>query len=172
MTKRTRDVIYKVAMHAALLAGGVLFAFPFVWLVTTTFKGDEEVFSERMNWIPKIPHYSSTSPYLDQRAYDEMRPPTGRDKRGWWASEQMLRDRLWERAQELAPELGIDLPPEAQEQVARGLWVHVRDTLPAVEVCAIQRRARRGDGRGPSDGLEPHQQALPGWRPATADSGQ
>ncbi len=131
MTKRTRDVIYKVAMHAALLAGGVLFAFPFVWLVTTTFKGDEEVFSERMNWIPKIPHYSSTSPYLDQRAYDEMRPPTGRDKRGWWASEQMLRDRLWERAQELAPELGIDLPPEAQEQVARGLWVHVRDTLPA-----------------------------------------
>ena len=131
MTKRTRDILRSIGLHTALLAGSVLFAFPFVWLVTTTFKDDTEIFTERINWVPKIPYYSPTSPYIDQRAYRPMRRPTSMSAGAWRDIEPALQTALWARAQELAPEAGVELDTGASEQVARGLWEQVRDTLPA-----------------------------------------
>ncbi len=130
MTKRTRQLLNKTGLHLALLAGSVLFAFPFVWLVTTTFKGDEEIFSERINWVPKIPWYSAHSPYIDQRAYRPMRRRARISASKWGDLEPALHAALWQRAVELAPEAGIEVSPEAADQVARGLWEQVRDTLP------------------------------------------
>ena len=83
MNKRSRQLLSKTGLHLALLAGSVLFAFPFVWLVTTTFKGDEEIFSERINWVPEIPFYSPSSPYIDQRAYRPMQRPTALSADRW-----------------------------------------------------------------------------------------
>jgi len=130
-----RAGLRKAALHLALLAGSVLFAFPFVWLVTTTFKGDEEIFSERLNWVPKIPWYSSESPYIDQRAYQPPQRPAAVSREGWERLEPALRVALWQRAEELATEAKLDLPPEAREQVARGLWEQVRDSLPPETVA-------------------------------------
>ncbi|MBM3474622.1 MAG: ABC transporter permease subunit [Armatimonadetes bacterium] len=130
MPKLTRTLTAKAPLHLALVAGSVLFAFPFVWLVTTTFKGDEEIFSERLNWVPKIPWYSPTSPYIDQRAYKPMRRPDRLPKKRWEAAERMLKTELWSRAREVAP-TDIALIPDAHEQVVRGLWEEMRDALPA-----------------------------------------
>jgi ABC-type glycerol-3-phosphate transport system permease component len=128
--KLTRTLTTKGPLHLALVAGSVLFAFPFVWLVTTTFKGDEEIFSERLNWVPKIPWYSPTSPYIDRRAYKPMRRPASMSREAWERLEPQLRVALWERATGLAAEAKVSLPAEAREQVTRGLWEQVRDTLP------------------------------------------
>ena len=124
-------MIGKAVLHLALVAGSVLFAFPFVWLVTTTFKGDEEIFSERLDWTPKVPWYSPTSPYIDQRAYKPMPRPDRVSREGWAHLRPELRSALWQRAGDLAREAGLELPAEAQEQVTRGLWEQVRDTLSA-----------------------------------------
>lgn len=109
----------------------MLFAFPFVWLVTTTFKGDEEIFSERLNWVPRIPWYAKSSPYVDQRAYNPIQRPHKVSREMWERLEPALRVALWRRAVELAPEAGIVLLAEAREQVTRGLWEQVRATLSA-----------------------------------------
>ena len=129
MRRGTRRLLQSAGLHLGLLAGSVLFAFPFVWLVTTTFKADEEIFSERVNWIPKLPLYSRSSPYIDQRAYGPMRPPTRLVGNEWSLLQPALKDLLWRRAREVAPS-GLKLPAEAEEQMARGLWDQMRDTLP------------------------------------------
>jgi ABC-type glycerol-3-phosphate transport system permease component len=140
--KPTRHTPTKALLHLALLAGAVLFAFPFVWLVTTTFKGDEEIFSERLNWVPKVPWYSPTSPYIDHRAYKPMQRPESMSREGWERLEPQLRVALWERAVGLAAEANVSLPAEAREPVTRGLWEGVRDALPTPALLLSEKAAQ------------------------------
>lgn len=43
----------QAALHLALATGGCLFVVPFVWLITTSLKEDEEIFRFPPVWIPK-----------------------------------------------------------------------------------------------------------------------
>ena len=55
----------RITLHLSLIAGAMIFALPFLWLVTTSFKEDEEVFSDPPRWIPLIPTNSTASPFVD-----------------------------------------------------------------------------------------------------------
>ena len=57
-----RYVIEHGWMHLILLAGVGIFIFPFVWLVMTSFKTDEEVTSPSL--MPSIPTFTARSPYV------------------------------------------------------------------------------------------------------------
>jgi ABC-type glycerol-3-phosphate transport system permease component len=48
--------------HLLLLAGVGIFLFPFVWMLSTSLKTDEEVTNSRI--IPEIPTFRPTSPYV------------------------------------------------------------------------------------------------------------
>ncbi|MBW3624467.1 MAG: carbohydrate ABC transporter permease, partial [Armatimonadetes bacterium] len=43
----------QAALHLALLTGGAIFIVPFVWLVTTSLKEDEEIFKFPPAWVPR-----------------------------------------------------------------------------------------------------------------------
>ena len=43
---------YKIGVQTALVEGCVLFAFAFVWLLSTSMKYDEEIFVYPPRWIP------------------------------------------------------------------------------------------------------------------------
>lgn len=51
---RFRLLIRQGIVHAVLVAGGVLFSMPFVWLVSASFKGPTEIFAVPMRWIPSV----------------------------------------------------------------------------------------------------------------------
>lgn len=45
-------VLGRVLVHASLLAGALVFALPFVWLVSTSLKADRQIFAWPPVWIP------------------------------------------------------------------------------------------------------------------------
>ena len=51
LVKRTA---LRVLLYAALVTGGVVFSLPFLWLVTVSFKGPDEIFAQPMQWIPRV----------------------------------------------------------------------------------------------------------------------
>ena len=48
-------------MHLVLLSGTAIFLFPFVWVIATSVKTDEELAGP--NWWPQIPAFRAESPY-------------------------------------------------------------------------------------------------------------
>ncbi len=70
---RNRSRLTKPMIHAALLALSFLFAFPFLWLLSTSLKPIEETMREPPVWIPSRLQWSN---YLDAIAY-------GSDKLGY-----------------------------------------------------------------------------------------
>ncbi len=54
----------RLSLHGALIAGAVLFALPFVWLVGTSFKYPEETFVSPPQWVPAAAHPRDRSPYV------------------------------------------------------------------------------------------------------------
>ena len=54
----------RLPLHGALIAGAVLFALPFVWLIGTSFKYPEETFVTPPRWVPAVAHPKDVSPYV------------------------------------------------------------------------------------------------------------
>ncbi len=69
----------KILHHAVLLAGGVIFALPFVWLIGTSWKLDKEVQSEEITIFPRRPVPRDASPYIDDGQFPPVKRPTHRD---------------------------------------------------------------------------------------------
>ncbi|MFD8527936.1 carbohydrate ABC transporter permease [Streptosporangium canum] len=42
----------RVALHAALIAGGLAMLFPFVWMLLTSFKGAHQMINTPLDWLP------------------------------------------------------------------------------------------------------------------------
>ena len=53
----------RVARHAALVLGAVLFMLPFLWLVSTSFKQPEETFTYPPRWLPEVAAAPVRSPW-------------------------------------------------------------------------------------------------------------
>ena len=45
----------RLVTHGALICGAILFVFPFVWLVGTSFKYTEELGIYPPRWVPSVP---------------------------------------------------------------------------------------------------------------------
>jgi len=63
--KKKNDLGVRLCLHVALFLGGCLFSLPFLWLITTSFKEDDEIFSDPPRWLPRLPTYSLSSPFVD-----------------------------------------------------------------------------------------------------------
>lgn len=50
--KRRKENVRKGVWHLILLIGAVVFALPFVWLLTTSFKDEDQIFKYPPVWIP------------------------------------------------------------------------------------------------------------------------
>jgi ABC-type glycerol-3-phosphate transport system permease component len=58
MTKRTK-LFESAAVHTLLLAGAVVMIMPFVWMISTSFKSQSEVFAYPPQWIPTEFHWQN-----------------------------------------------------------------------------------------------------------------
>lgn len=55
----------RLLIYTALLLGGVIFAWPFFWMATTSAKLESELFGGNPSRLPDRPHAGQRSPYLD-----------------------------------------------------------------------------------------------------------
>jgi ABC-type glycerol-3-phosphate transport system permease component len=87
--------------HGALLTGCVVFAFPFVWLVGTSLKYDEEIFVYPPRWVPAVPRKVEISPYLTAESLPPLQPPEGLAADRWPGLWSVLQPLLLARGQAL-----------------------------------------------------------------------
>ena len=120
----------RLAVHAALVLGCLLFSFPFMWLLSTSFKYDEEIFVYPPKWVPSVPPARSYSPYVHR---DEQLPAELSQR---WAQVQAhLEPALWERGRTLIGAERMEGLDEAQ----------VRPLLTETLFAAAGRRVARQD---------------------------
>ena len=110
-----------VWVYVLLIVGTIIFAWPFLWMVTTSVKVDREMFVEQMHVWPQRPIPQIKSPYIDTRYYNDV---TGKHL-----------DELLPVLEAHLQKMDYPWPPEidhatAIKQVARGAFQKLQNTMP------------------------------------------
>lgn len=111
----------KAIVYFLLVAGAVVFSFPFLWMAATSVKVDRELQTRDFRLMPMTPRAQTVSPYVDDQRYADLEGP--------------YQAELLPKLQAAAEKSGYAFPPEvnrtrAGEQVARGLYDKLRKRLP------------------------------------------
>jgi ABC-type glycerol-3-phosphate transport system permease component len=107
------DATGRLVAHGALMAGCVLFSFPFVWLVSSSFKYNEELFVYPPKWVPSIPPGVVQSPYITATSLPPLARPDTIDAARWQALWPKLQEMLWNQSSELLPPAAALLSQDA-----------------------------------------------------------
>ena len=112
----------RAAVHGVLLLGCAAFSMPFVWLLSTSFKYDEELLASPPRWAPSIPNAVDRSPYLTNEESPPVEPPA--DARDWETVWPKLNAAIWDRARSMLDPNAARAFPEAdlREAMVRALW--------------------------------------------------
>ncbi len=125
----------RVVTHGALLTGCVIFAFPFVWLVSTSFKYDEEIFVYPPRWIPAVPPAVQQSPYVTTEMLADLPPEeVAWDEPRWNRAWPQLATYLWDHVGDQIRQLpGAEaVAPEAlRAALLHGIVTYGSRSLPA-----------------------------------------
>ena len=65
-----RSPLHQTLVYLLLVCGAVAFAFPFVWMFSSSVKADREQFSQELKILPMTPRPQRVSPYVDASFYD------------------------------------------------------------------------------------------------------
>ncbi|MCX7046330.1 MAG: ABC transporter permease subunit [Candidatus Sumerlaeota bacterium] len=102
----------RIILHGVLIAGAIIFSFPFCWLLLTSVKPRREMASEHVKLWPKIPRPRIQSPYIDPDEYQEPERPEGVPEKVWAAAKPMIAKRLGELLDSWRPQtIGPDENP-------------------------------------------------------------
>ncbi len=112
----------RLALYAILILGSLAFAFPFIWMVSTSLKLDKELFRGQIDIMPEQPNPRAKSPYYDARQYEyvELQQPQ------FSTLAPLLNDRV----------AAASLPPGANTQevpdlIVAGLFENLHKRAPA-----------------------------------------
>ena len=100
----------QVLIYALLLLGGIVFAWPFLWMASTSVKLERELFGGHSRGLPPMPRPPVRSPYIDEREYANVSGP---------------------RAGEAIRLIAQQLPGEPREALARAVYSKLLTLLPA-----------------------------------------
>jgi multiple sugar transport system permease protein len=71
------------AVHIVLIAGCVVFGFPFYWLLATSVKEQDEMFADPPVWVPRWPARVTASPYFASDQNRLPKAPSGVEAGAW-----------------------------------------------------------------------------------------
>jgi ABC-type glycerol-3-phosphate transport system permease component len=72
ITYRSQTILRNFCVYALLLGGALVFSWPFLWMATTSFKVDREMFAEGIRLWPQRPIPATRSPYAATRYYRDV----------------------------------------------------------------------------------------------------
>lgn len=81
----------KVVIYLMLIIGAAMFSFPFVDMVMTSIKLDDELATDTYRLLPKVPYARWQSPYVNQDGDERIRKPNDLPADLWTAFEPELR---------------------------------------------------------------------------------
>jgi multiple sugar transport system permease protein len=117
-----RSLAHQLLVYVLLIAGALAFAFPFVWMASSSMKVDREMFSEDLKILPMAPRPMGKSPFVDDAYYTSL-APTG-------PGPEVLPE-----LEKLVDASGFEFPANvdaevARAQVARGVYSRLSKRLP------------------------------------------
>jgi multiple sugar transport system permease protein len=110
----------RVIIYGLLVAGSVIFAWPFVWMIATSAKLERELFTNRTGILPERPNPRRTSPYIDEHVFAAGSGP--RRNEATAVIEEQLQN--YSFPAKVDPEL-------TRKQVARGVYQQLLGSIPA-----------------------------------------
>ena len=138
-----------VVLYGVLVAGAAVFAFPFLWMVGTSFKVNREMAAGRLRIAPELPSPRRTSPYVDVEEFAAPVRPDGVAESVWREVLPRLIEQAGRRVDRWPPQTAPGEPPvdvsfldagELRDEMIEGAL----DTI----LERISDRARRGRRRG------------------------
>ncbi len=81
--------------HLLLVCGCAVFAFPFVWLATTSFKQNREIAVFPPQWIPEVPTHSRVSPFVWASGGASLKRPENVEGEVWERLSGRIEIALW-----------------------------------------------------------------------------
>jgi ABC-type glycerol-3-phosphate transport system permease component len=108
-------------VYALLVTGSLIFAWPLLWMATTSVKVDREMFMQQMHLWPQRPIPQLKSPYIDTRYYDELSGKHLNDLLPMLEAHLQKMNYSW--PQEIDRDTAI-------KQVARGAFEKLQNTIP------------------------------------------
>lgn len=113
----------RTVLHGALLLGSLIFALPIAWLISTTFKYEEEVFIFPPKWVPAIAQRPLESPWIVPKGEAVPRPEAVSPER-WELLQPQLEEALSNRSLEILDDGRLDgLPPDdLWPALSAGVW--------------------------------------------------
>jgi len=72
--------------YGVLVAGAVVFAFPFLWLLATSAKVEREMSADKVRLLPRAPRPQWRTPYIDRFEFDSPACPEGVPEAVWEAA--------------------------------------------------------------------------------------
>lgn len=136
-------------LHALLMAGSLVFALPFVWLVGTSWKLDKEIMSDEITLMPQRPIAREQSPYVDPRQFPPLERPEfiGRHRWDGWMESAIVEELSaavagWDdpRAEGLPRDT---LTLEVLQGLARRLLILLPDTAWQADEASFREQLRR-----------------------------
>lgn len=126
--------IYIGIVYPLLVAAAICTMVPLLWLVSSSFKNAEEIFSVPIRWLPKLPPRITSSPYVVSDVYPKIKKPKPIDKNKWKILQPELENVLWEKAQlhiEGNPQISDSkITQELLTEMTEGIWQQTVTTLP------------------------------------------
>lgn len=130
-----------LASHAVLILLSVLFSLPFLWMISTSVKADDEIIHDPIVWIPELPNHVTDSPYLDTESHPPRwrRPVSFPEDQDWGDFAETLHTaiknkalRFFESSDWPAPKDPIEpaLFARAERDISDFVWTLVNNRLP------------------------------------------
>jgi ABC-type glycerol-3-phosphate transport system permease component len=157
------EILRRASTHGLLLLGCVVFSLPFVWLVSTSFKYEEEIFVHPPQWVPSTPRVVARSPYIAAERAGVERPAAITPQR-WETLAPKIAQALRERGVALLGEQRDALAvrgPATLDAVAASLFARAASGLPdaawqaddAAVIAAVTKRVAEDDAETVWDSL-------------------
>ena len=163
-------------LYATLIAGAMLFAFPFLWMVGTSFKVNREMAADRLRLMPAPPRPQARTPYIDRRQFAPPNRPDGVPPTVWDRALPRLRAQAAKRVDAWSPRLRSspvaaeedNQASHRQEMIEGLLSVAAERVSDAARGAAVE--AERA-ARGVADGATPQSRLQSALRPASIEAG-
>ena len=128
----------RVVTYGTLLAGAVIFAFPFLWLAGTSVKINREMTADRLRFLPEAPIPRYSTPYVDTREFRDSGCPDNVPASVWKVAQPRIEEAIHAALDAWRPRpLGVEgqypapdlVPEEYRGEMTEGLLTRIRARL-------------------------------------------
>ncbi|MDE0085807.1 MAG: ABC transporter permease subunit [Candidatus Poribacteria bacterium] len=135
--RRVQKKIFIGIGYPLLIVAAFCTMVPLLWLLSSSFKTADEVFTVPIRWFPKLPPRVTSSPYVVTNTYPKITKPNSVDSDVWQNLQSELEQTIWKNVQEHIAEnpqfASSAMSEDLQTEMIKGLWQqHVVPLSPEV----------------------------------------